>query len=86
MSDLSPTHCANPECREPTIKPIHRSSRKVAIDAVDGPPVYSQHITYRCVQCGHTWAVQGYSAEDFSAPARSDDGMAKENRTSSRGW
>lgn len=85
MSICVPTKCANPECRKPTIKPIHRSSRPVAIDAVDGAPVLSHHITYRCQDCGHTWAVRGYTSDENLGLV---DGTESSNptRTNSRGW
>lgn len=70
MSVLVPTNCANPQCREPSVKPIHCASQEVAIDAIDGPSVFSHFITYRCSECGHTWAAQGYSAEEHVWPAR----------------
>ena len=79
-----PTHCANPICRGPEIKPIHCSSQSIAIDAVDGPPVFAQLVTYRCAQCGHTWAIQGYSCGAASWPTkeRSSEGIG--SRYSSR--
>lgn len=80
-----PTNCANPECREPSIKPIHSSSRMVAIAAVDGPPVFSHFITYRCSQCGHTWAAQSYSAEEIVWPARDQEVATRGTPTSRRG-
>ncbi|MEO5988555.1 MAG: hypothetical protein ABIU54_12200, partial [Candidatus Eisenbacteria bacterium] len=78
MSISVPTNCTSPECREPAIRPIHRSSRKVEIDAVDGPPVYALHVTYRCTLCGHTWAVQGYTAEDMGWQTKSERSVPKQ--------
>lgn len=86
MSASLPTNCANPECREPSIRPIHCSSRKVAIDATDGPPVFSQFITYRCSQCGHTWAVQRHSAQESVWSARDQDVATRGAAASKRGW
>jgi hypothetical protein len=62
MSISVPTSCTNPECLEPSVRAIHCSSQKVAIDAVDTASVYSHFITYRCSRCGHTWAAQQYSS------------------------
>jgi hypothetical protein len=59
MSIALPTRCANPDCRAADFRPIHRFSRAVAIDPVNGPPVFAHHITFRCASCGQTWAVQG---------------------------
>jgi len=86
MSMAVPTNCANPECREPAIKPIHRSSQSVAIDAVDGAPVFAHYVTYRCSQCGHTWAVQGYSLENTAWQSNGDGAAARDDTKSSRGW
>jgi hypothetical protein len=86
MSISVPTHCANPKCGQPTIRPIHVSSQKYAIDAVDGEGVFIHHITYRCKQCGHTWAVQGYSPHENLEPARIQKVAATGNQLSSRGW
>ena len=81
-----PTNCANPLCREVAIKPIHCSSRKVAIDAVDGPPVFAHHVVYRCAQCGNTWAVHGYSSEDSLWTARHAGSEPVGATTNGRGW
>jgi len=85
MSVSVPEHCANPECREPSIRPIHQSSQAVAIDAVDGPPVLAHHIIYRCSQCGHTWGVRGHSATRYEFPAIEHGAPMREKQTVSRG-
>lgn len=41
MSIPVPTNCSNKECCAPAIKLIHHSWQKVAIDAVDGAPVFA---------------------------------------------
>ncbi len=86
MSISVPTNCTSPECRQPSIKPIHRSSRKVAIDAIDGPPVFALHVTYRCTRCGHTWAVQGYAAQDAGWQSSNDRAAVRDLQLSCRGW
>jgi hypothetical protein len=73
MSISVPMTCANAECREPTVRLIHCSSQKVAIDAVDGAPVFSHFITYRCPRCGHTWAEQRYSSQADIRPTQDQD-------------
>lgn len=69
MPSRMPSRCANAACREPSIRLIHHASRKVAIDAVEGAPVVSHHLTYRCSSCGHTWAVTDYRSEETPPPA-----------------
>lgn len=86
MSISVPTNCTSPDCREASIRPIHRSSRKVAIDAVDGPAVFALHVTYRCTLCGHTWAVQGYSGEDAAWQSSTDHAAVRELQLACRGW
>lgn len=86
MSIVVPVNCTNPVCRETAIRPIHRSSRVVANNAALGPPVFSHHNIYRCSQCGHTWAVQGYSAEENVWPMMEDGVATTVTRTFSRGW
>jgi hypothetical protein len=84
MSVSVPVCCTNRECREPTVRAIHCSSQKVAIDAVDGPPVYSHFITYRCSRCGHTWAAQTYSSHADPWPAKGQGVTTTESETTSR--
>ena len=86
MSNPVPTNCANPECRERSIKPIHHSSEKVAIDAVDGPQVFSHLITYRCTQCGNTWGVRGYSGDAAEGSAGHGAAAMQKLLVSRRGW
>jgi len=81
-----PAHCANAQCRGSSIKPIHHSARQVAIDAVKGPPVFALLVTYRCSNCGHTWAVRGYSAEQDAQPPKVESVANWGVRTTSRGW
>ena len=81
-----PVNCANPDCHEPAIKAIHCSSRSVAIDAVDGAGVFARHITYRCSQCGHTWALQGYSSVDSGWPPVDERPATGSSRSEDRGW
>ena len=81
-----PTKCASPACRESTIKPIHCSTQKVAIDAVDGPAVFAHLVTYRCGRCGHTWAVQGYSSDVSRWPVSESGGEPVGIRSSIRAW
>lgn len=87
MSISVPMNCANPECRGLSFRPIHRSSQPVAIDAIDGAPVFAHLVTYRCTNCGHTWGVRGYSPEAEFAPPRGQAELAtKATVMSSRGW
>jgi hypothetical protein len=86
MSIPVPERCANSECRDRNIEPIHRSSQPVASAVVDGPPSYHHHTTYRCAQCGHTWAVQGYSTLDNTWPAKNDGDPRSGTSTSRRTW
>jgi transposase-like protein len=86
MSISVPTNCANPKCGQPTIRTIHVSSQKFAIDAVDGAGVFVHHVTYRCTMCGHTWVVQGYSAQENLRPARDQRVATNGNQLSGRGW
>ena len=86
MSISMPTNCANPECRQPSIKPIHCSSQRVAIDAVDGPQVFAHLITFRCLQCGHTWGTRRYSADASILPSRANGFATLQAETSNRGW
>jgi predicted RNA-binding Zn-ribbon protein involved in translation (DUF1610 family) len=82
MSLSIPTQCTNPECGQSAIRQIHSASESVAIDAFDGPPVFAQHVTYRCSQCGHTWAVRGYTSDHGSPPA--DGEVVRRPLTNSR--
>ena len=86
MPIMTPTNCANPDCGGPAIRSIHHSAQAIAIDAVDGPPVFAHHMTYRCSQCGHTWAIQGYSADANGWLAKEPDGAMKASQTMSGGW
>ncbi len=86
MSIPVPTSCSNKECGAPSIKLIHHSWQKVAIDAVDGAPVFAHLVTYRCSQCGNTWGLRGY------APIEREDALihitasAANQRTYSNRW
>ena len=86
MSVPVPVSCANRECHRTEIKLIHCNSQKVAIDDIDVRPVYSHLVTYRCMSCGHTWAMQGYSAEEHSSQTRREDVVASGILTANRGW
>jgi hypothetical protein len=86
MSISIPTQCANPECRKTAIRQIHSSSEPVAIDAFDGPAVLAQQVTYRCAECGHTWAVRGFASDQASLPPRAAGGVVRRPLTNSRGW
>jgi hypothetical protein len=86
MSLAMPLVCANPLCGDVAFKPIHCATQKVAIDAVEGPPVYSHHVTYRCSSCGHTWATQGYSSERVAVPEAGTAFVVDSPRFTSRGW
>jgi transposase-like protein len=86
MSLSIPTQCANPECRRTVIREIHSYSEPVAIDAFDGPAVMARQATYRCAECGHTWAVRGYTSDRGSLPARAEGGTVRRPLTNRRGW
>ena len=86
MSVPMPASCPNRDCRHAEIKPIHCISQKVAIDDIEVRPVYSHLVTYRCLNCGHTWAVQGYSCEEFSKHTQREDFAVSGILTASRGW
>ena len=86
MALSTPSKCTNPRCLDTAIKPIHHFSQSVAIDAVDGPPVFSHHVTYRCQQCGHTWAVQGYTSQRYLDITRSYQAVDSTSKSASRAW
>ena len=86
MSISLPTGCTNPKCRGPSIKPIHCLSRPIAIDAIDGPPVFTHFITLRCTECGQTWAIRGYSADENAWNAIGEHAVTAEAPTDGRGW
>ena len=86
MSISVPTKCANPKCGMPSFKMIHHSSQKVEIDAVDGAPVFAHLVTYRCSQCGNTWAVRGYSPESRETPSSEQNVATLESRSGIRVW
>jgi hypothetical protein len=86
MSNSVPKHCTNPACHEPTIKAIHRTSRRAAIDAVDGAGVYAELVTYRCTKCGHTWGVSGYATEGAGVPAPTPEFVVRAEAARIRGW
>ena len=86
MSISIPIQCANPACRTTAIRQIHSSSVPVAIDAFDGPAVMARQVTYRCVQCGHTWAVRGFTSDPPSLPARAAGEAVRRPLTNNRGW
>lgn len=81
-----PTYCANPLCGETAIKPIHWSSQRTAIDAVDGPQLFAHQIVYRCSQCGNTWAIHGNSSTDYLVPGQHSAKTTAGSGPSSRVW
>ena len=88
MSIALPKCCSNPLCRGRDFKAIHRFARAVAINAVNGPSVFAHHITYRCDECGQTWAVQGEATrcESEGSPGLMARESAYASVTMSRGW
>jgi hypothetical protein len=87
MSIPVPVACTNPECQEPSVRLIHCSSQKIAIDAVDGAPVFSHFITYRCPRCGHTWAEQRYSSQADVRPTKNQGVTMREaDASDSESW
>jgi hypothetical protein len=86
MSISMPANCANPECGESSIMPIHCASHPVAIDDIHGPPVFSHFTIYRCTQCGHTWGAQRYSSEERDWPARDRNVTTGGTQRSNDGW
>lgn len=86
MSIPVPTNCSNKECCAPAIKLIHHSWQKVAIDAVDGAPVFAHLVTYRCSQCGHTWGLRGYAPIERESALINTTALAPHQRAYTNRW
>ena len=80
------TRCTNQACGATSVTPIHRSQQKVAIDATDGAQTYSLHVTYRCSECGHTWATWGFASETAIEQAGAGGQAAPSKGETPRGW
>lgn len=81
-----PKNCSSRDCRDTAIEPIHTASRRLDIDTVDGRPVFAHHVTYRCIECGHTWAVQGTSTMDLHPILYGAEAAPEPQHGYTRGW